>query len=438
MSQAPATSRLQELKNWRPTREQLLRFAISLLLSVLLWGWVTQVQDPYRERQLAGITIQEGSLPDNLQVVTSLPDARVTVSGSRSDVDAVRQSEIVVTTDTTGISTAGTWQVPLTVSGADVSEVSVEPREVTIQVDERVSVVLPIRVETTEATGDLVTTSEVQPRVSQVTVTGPRSAVDRVHEVILPIAIDDTNTSYDTSIVPIAVDATGQPITEVQILPDSVIVHVEVQRQGRSVSVIPNVTGSPAEGYAVQQRRALPDTIVVNGPEELLGNLLFVNTEPVDVSGVTESISTIVGIADLPEGVTIVEPASGQVEVRVAIEDATTTSQSIPNLPVAVLGLASGRTATVEPETISIDVSAPTEVLQQMTPADITVLVDVSGLEPGTHVLTPEVSLPPGATWRTTTTDDSRIRVVIAEGGDEGTPVIVVPPQATPPRSDNG
>ncbi len=437
MSQAPATSRLQELKNWRPTREQLLRFAISLLLSVLLWGWVTQVQDPFRERNLAGITIQEGSLPDNLQIVTSLPDARVTVSGSRSDVEAVRQSEIVVTTDTSGISNAGTFQVPLTVSGVDVSEVSVEPREVTIQIDERETVVLPLRVDKTEAAGDQVTTSDVQPRVSQVTVTGPRSAVDRVHEVILPIAIDESNVSYDTSIVPIAVDATGLPITEVQILPETVLVHVEVQRQGRSVSVIPNVTGSPADGYAVQQRRALPDTIVVNGPEELLADLLFVNTDPVDISGVTESISTVVGISDLPEGVTIIEPANGQVEVRVAIEDSTTTSQSIPNLPVAVLGLAEGQSAVVEPQAISIDVSAPSEVLQQMTPADVTVLVDVSGLEPGIHVLTPEVSLPPGATWRTTTMDDSRIRVVISESGDVGTPVIIPPPQATPPRNDD-
>ncbi len=436
MSQAPATSRLQELKNWRPTREQLLRFAISLLLSILLWGWVTQIQDPYRERSLAGITIQEGSLPDNLQIVTSLPDARVTVSGSRSDVDAVRQSEIVVTTDTTGISTAGTFQVPLTVAGVDVSQVSVEPQEVTIQVDDRISVVLPIRIDKTEASGELVTTSEVRPRVSQVTVSGPRSAVERVQDVVLPITIDEANTSYDTSITPVAVDGAGLPITEVEILPDSVLVHVEVQRQGRSVSVIPNVTGSPADGYAVQQRRALPDTIVVNGPDELLANLLFVNTEPVDVSGVTESISTVVGIQDLPEGVTIIEPASGRVEVRVAIEDSTTTSQTIPNLPITVLGLSDGLATTVEPQVISIDVSAPAEVLQQMTPADITVLVDVTGLEPGIHILAPEVSLPPGATWRTTSTDDSRIRVVIAEDETEGTPVVVPPPQATPPRTD--
>ena len=423
MSQAATTSRLQDLRNWRPNRDQLLRFGISMLLSILLWGWVTQLQDPFETRTLSGNTVEVGNLPGNLQIVTALPDARVTVSGSRSEVRDVRQSEITVSADTSGISRAGTYQVPLTVTGANDNEVTVEPSEVTIQVDDRVSIVLPVSIDKTEASGNLVTNSEVNPRVSQVTVTGPSSAVNRVREVELPIVIDATTGSYDTSITPVAVDSAGQPVTEVDILPDTVLVEVDVQRQGRSVSVIPNVTGAPAEGYAVQQRRALPDTIVVDGPDELLANLLFVNTEPVDVSGATDSSSTMVGIADLPEGVTIIEPANGEVEVRVAIENSTISSQMLTGLPVEIRGLAIGTTGTVTPDTISIDVSAPAEILQQMTPADITVFVDVTGLEPGVYILSPGVSLPPGATWQATTVADSRIQVVVESDSEMATPI---------------
>jgi YbbR domain-containing protein len=426
MSQATVPNPLQELRNWRPNRDQVLRFGISMLLSILLWGWVTQLQDPFESRTLAGNSIEAGNLPGNLQIVTALPDARVTVSGSRSEVRDIRQSEIVVTVDTSGIARAGTYQVPLVVSGADASDVSVEPDEVSIQVDERISIVLPVRIEKTEATGELVTDSEVVPRVSQVTVSGPSSAVNRVHEVVLPIVIDAANENYDTSLTPVAVDSTGQPVSEVEILPGTVLAQVEVRRQGRSVSVIPNVTGAPADGYAVQQRRALPDTIVVDGPDELLANLLFVNTEAVDVSGATNSISTMVGISDLPEGVTIIEPATGMVEVRVAIEDATTSAQPVTDLPVDIRGLEAGLVGTVTPATLSIDVSAPADVLQLMTPADISVSVDVTGLEPGVYILSPEVSLPPGATWRASGADAARLRVVIEEEGEAGTPVVPI------------
>lgn len=423
MSQAPTRSRLQELRSWRPNRDQALRFGISMLLSILLWGWVTQLQDPFETRTLAGNSVEVGNLPANLQIVTALPDARVTVSGSRSEVRDVRQSEIIVTADTSGIARAGTFQVPLMVTGVNDNEVSVEPDEVTIQVDDRVSIVLPIRIDKTEASGELVTTSEVIPRVSQVTVTGPNSAVDRVREIVLPIVIDAASESYNTSLTPVAVDSAGQPVTEVEILPNTVLVEVEVQRQGKSVSVIPSVIGAPADGYAVQQRRALPDTIVVDGPDELLADLLFVNTEPVDVAGASNSFSAMVGIADLPDGVTIIEPANGLVEVRVAIEDATTSSQTVTDLPVEIRGLETGTVGRISPTTISIDVSAPVEVLQQMTPADIAASVDVAGLAPGTYILSPEVSLPPGATWQATTNDATRIRVVIERDTETGTPV---------------
>jgi YbbR domain-containing protein len=139
----------------------------------------------------------------------------------------------------------------------------------------------------------------------------------------------------------------------------------------------------------------------------------------------------MVGIADLPAGVTIIEPANGEVEVRVAIEDATTSSQPVTDLPIEIRGLGTGTVATVTPATISIDVSAPAEILQKMTPADIAVTVDVTGLEPGVYILSAEVALPSGATWRASSADGTRVRVVIERGTEIGTPV-TVPVQATP------
>ena len=148
---------------------------------------------------------------------------------------------------------------------------------------------------------------------------------------------------------------------------------------------------------------------------------------------VARSISTSVGIADLPEGVTVIDPPNGQVEVRVAIEDTSTSSQTLAGLPIEVLGLEPGLTAEIDPTSVSIQVSAPLDILQIMTPSDITVLVDLTGLEPGTHVVVPEVTLPQGATWASGDPNAARIIVVIEE--DPGaTPVsVAATPQATPP-----
>jgi YbbR domain-containing protein len=295
----------------------------------------------------------------------------------------------------------------------NVSDHSVEPHEVSIQVDERVSEIFPLKWTTTNATDQTRSVGDIVPSVTQVTVTGPRTAVDRVSEVILPVTIDRQTQSYDATYMPYAVDSAGQRISEVEILPDAISTHVEVQTRGKAVSVIAVVTGEPAEGYSIQQRRTIPDTIVVDGPADLLNELLFVNTEPVDVTDVSQSISTRVGLADLPEGVTIIEPASGTVEVRVAIEDTTSSSQTLSDLEVEGVGLDDGLTASFEPSVVSIEVTAPLEILQAMKPEDISILVDLSGLVPGTYRLTPEVTVPQGATW--TGGDPPNVLVTIEE-----------------------
>ncbi len=431
--QTPSDSRFQQLIKFRPNRNQVVSFTVSLILAIMLWGWVTQIQDPFDEKTLAGNTMQAGTLPDHLQLVTSLPDARVTLEGSRSQVDPIRQSDITVTADTSGITEAGTFKVPVLVSGADVNRVTVDPGQVTIQVDERMSRIVPVKVSTGDVSAEEIG-NEIVPSVSQVTVSGPRTAVERVTEVILPVTMDEAQvTDYDTLVTPYAVDAQGLRINEVEILPSTIAITVEVERRGKSISVIPNITGVPAEGYTIQVRRALPDTITVDGPEEALADLLFVNTEAVDVTDATRSISTTVGIADLPEGVTVIDPPSGQIEIRVAIEDTSTSSQTLTGLPIEVLGLEPGLSAEIDPTSVSIQVSAPLDILQLMTPSDITVLVDLTGLEPGTHVIVPEVTLPQGATWASGDPNAARIIVVITED-PEATPVATpATPQATPP-----
>ena len=162
--------------------------------------------------------------------------------------------------------------------------------------------------------------------------------------------------------------------------------------------MIPIVTGNPAEGFSVQQRSSIPDTILVDGPDALLETLLFVNTSPVNITGATESISEEVGIVGLPEGVSVVNPEDVTVEVRVAIEDTTNTAQTIPSLPVEIIDLEPGLAATTDPTMVSITIDAPQSVLQSLAASDIKVRVSAANLEPGTYRVELEVSVPEGVT----------------------------------------
>lgn len=414
--------------NPRPNRTQVIRFAVSLILATLLWGWVTQLQDPYVSEgdRFDGMQIQPGVLPESLQIVSTLPTANVTLEGSRSLINGTQRSDVTVSLDTSSVNGAGTFTVPVLVNAPDVSRKSADPSELTIQVDERVTQVFPLTVRNVSEPDVSRSVENVVPEVSQVTVTGPSSAVDRVSAVILPITVGQEVSDYDARFTPYAADASGQQITEVEILPTDVQTRVGVQTRGKSVSVIPNIMGVPAEGLTITQRRSVPDTIVVDGPPDVLAELLFVNTEPIDVADATESFSTRVGFADLPQGVTVIDPVGGTVEVRIALEDTSASSQTLSSLPVEAIGLDQRLTATFDPPTVSIQVTAPVEILQLMSAEDITVLLDLTGLEPGAYVLRPEVTVPQGATWLGT--DPGVVTVLIADPeGPPGTPAFSTP-----------
>lgn len=384
---------------FRPNQVQVIRFVVSFFLATLLWGWVTQFQDPFQNKEYFQIPIETTDLQDTWQVVSTLPETTVTLGDAESRIESITARDISVRIDTSDIDGPGTYQVPLIVDSPPVNERAVEPSEVSIQIDDRVTALFPLTKQNTTAGDRTRTIGEVIPEFSQVTVSGPSSAVDRIESVILPVSLGQQVDDFDATFTPYAADANGQPISEVDILPADVRTRVEVQTRGKTVSVIPNTTGTPAEGFSVEQRSAIPDVIVVDGPPEVLDALLFVNTVAVDVADATESFSARVGLADLPEGVTVIDASAGTIEVRIAISNTTQTSQTLSAVNVEQIGLGGGLEADLEPPQISLQVNAPVEILQAMRAEDIKVFVDLTGLGPGTYSLQPQVTMPQGATW---------------------------------------
>ena len=385
---------------FRPTRSQVIRFAFSILIATLLWGWVTELNDPFITVKYRELDVSVGALDDSLRIVTTLPRASVTLRGPQSKLDEIQRNEITVTLDTSDVTAPGEYRLPLLVTTpGGPSERTVDPRELPVTIEEEISEIMPVDVKPVIPEDDPREITSISPEVSQVTVSGPSSAVKRVDKVLLPVLIDNHPTSFVETFTPYAVDASGQRVSEVQVLPGQIKTEVEVQTRGKRVSIIPVVSGVPAEGFSLQQKSALPDSIVVDGPESALESLLFINTVPVDISGATQSISRQVSLANLPPGVTVIEPASGRVEVRVAIEDTSSSAQTLTGLPVQPINLGPGLKASIDPASIEVTVDGPGSVLSNMTPTDVKIRVDLANLDIGTHQIKPEITVPQGVTW---------------------------------------
>jgi YbbR domain-containing protein len=262
-------------------------------------------------------------------------------------------------------------------------------------------------------------TATVYPDDEQVTVTGPASLIDSIAEVVLPVEVSGGTQTFREVYVPEARDDEGNIVEGVTIDPSAVEATVRVSARGKSVAVLATITGSPAPGYEVAERTINPQFVIVDGDEVALDSLVALSTEPIDVSEADASFNVTVPIADLPEGLQILQPSSGEVEVLVQITQRG-VRQSLPSQQVTVVGVGEGLNASVNPDEITIEVVGPEDALVALDSSTLQVVVDATGLAPGTYSVQPSVIMPPRVQW--VTTFPAEVTLTITEAPGAATP----------------
>ena len=395
-----------------PSGDAVFRALASLALAFLLWAWVTTQRDPPETRVFANLTLQTPVLPEPLQIAGELPPVTIEVIGPRSVVDQVSRAGLRPSLDLSEVTGPGNYQAAVEVELPAAARVdSVTPARVPLVVDETTSRTMHLDVTPAQIDDPTRRIGEIVPEVSEVTVSGPKRLVDNVERVVLPVDIGDRTDDFAADFVPTALDGAGQPIPEVAILPSRVTTTVEVEQRGRAVPVLVQTAGNPAQGYESVGSVANPSTVLLDGPDEVLANILSVVTAPVNVDGTTETVSTRVGLEDLPPDVRVVNPADGSVVAVVQIRPRGVT-QLLTDLPVDVSGVPEGFTAVVEPDRLGVVVFASEETMANLSGDEISVSVSVAGLGAGRHQIRPSVMVPPEVQWLRT---DPEVVVVALE-----------------------
>ena len=401
--------------------EVVFRAIASLALAFLLWAWVTTQRDPPETRVFAELTLTDPTLPEPLQIAGELPTVTIEVLGPRSVMDRVSRAGLRPTLDVSQITEPGTYNAQIDVDLPAAARVTnITPSRVALVVDETGSRTIHLDVQPAPLDDPTRRVGEIEPAVSEVTVSGPRRLVDNVARVILPVDIGDRTDDFTTDFVPVALDGSGQPIPEVTILPGRVSTAVEVDQRGRSVPVLVQTIGNPAQGYEIVGSVANPATVLLDGPDEALANILSVVTAPIDVEGATDTVNVRTALQALPEGVRVVNPPDGSVVGVIQIRRRGVT-QLLSDLPVTVTNVPSGFTATVEPAAVGVVVFASEDTMASLSGSDMSTSVSAAGLGAGRHQLRPSVTVPPEVQWLRT--EPEGVVVTLTRDTGAATPV---------------
>ncbi len=370
----------------------------ALVFAVAVWTFAVTESDPTESRTYpTALAVEVIGLDPNLMIVNDITEqVTITIRAPSTILNQLENDSnlINVTLDLSGLE-AGvhtlTPQVDISLSPAEV--VRMNPSTVFVKLDSVISEEFTIQVKQigSPAIGFELETPELS--TDQAVISGPQSLVESINQVVAEVDVENVSEDIQRTVEINAYDAEGNAIEAVTINPSSVQVNIPVIQRGgyRSVVVKIVTSGQIASGYRLTNIYALPPTVTIFSSDPTLVDNIpgFVETTPINLNGASEDLEIRVSL-NLPEGINVV--GSQNITVQIGI-DPIQSSLSYTDIPVRFEGLDSNLEATVSPETVDVFLSGPLTVLEELDPANIVVVINLSERDPGTYQLTPEVLL---------------------------------------------
>ena len=373
-------------------------FLLALILSLSVWVSSVTSADPDEVRVYPEAIPLEIIGKDPSLIITSDIPEEIEVSlrapSSVWEQLTALENSVQATLDLSGLET-GEHQVKIQL------RVLVRPYQIVIANPDTVFVVLeptatrtlPIDISLSGLPAIGYQAGEVTINPTEVVISGPESIVNQAVRARVFINLDGVRENIEQSNPIQIVNEDNIVMRGLTVTPETVQVNVPVSQQGgfRDVAVRVVVTGQIAAGYRLENISVFPPVVTIFASDPELVNSLpgIVETQPLDLQDAEEDISTRLAL-NLPEDVTIV--GSQTVSVTVGISPIQ-TSLTLLNQTIDVIGLTEGLAVQIFPETLDVIISGPLPVLDALTPQDVIVTVDVTGLGLGTHQLTPLVDV---------------------------------------------
>lgn len=373
-------------------------FLLALVLGIAVWISAVTSSDPDEVRLYpAPIPLEIVGKAPNLIITSEIPETvEVTLRAPRSVWEQLNTAErsVQASLDLSGLE-AGEYTLPIQIRvlARPYQIVLASPETVTIKLEPVASRPLPIEklLSGIPAIGYQAGEASIEPET--VLVSGPESLVNQAVHARVTINLEGARESIQQATPIQILDENNSILRGLTVSPESTQITVPIIQQGgfRDLAVKVVVSGQIAAGYRLENISVFPPVVTVfaSNPELVSSLPGVVETQPLDLQGADEDITTRLAL-NLPENVTLVGAQTVQVTVGIS---PIQTSLTLLNQKVNVIGLSEGLSARILPPTVDVIISGPLPTLDSLTPQDVIVTVDVSGLGIGTHQLVPVVDI---------------------------------------------
>ena len=373
-------------------------FLLALVLGLSVWVSAVTSADPDEIRVYPAVVPLEIIGNDPSLIITSdIPsEVEITLRAPHSVWEQLTalDNSVQATLDLSGLD-AGEHQVDIQIRVLlrPYQIILADPETVTVILEPSATRTLPLELTLSgiPAIGYQAGEATIDP--TEVVISGPESIVNQAINARVFVNLDGARENIEQSNVIQIVNENNAIIRGLTVIPETMDIKVPISQQGgfRDVAVKVVVTGQITAGYRLENISVFPPVVTVYSSDSELVNSLpgILETQPLDLQDANEDITTRLAL-NLPENVTLVGAQTVQVTVGIS---PIQTSLTLLNQPINVIGLTEGLAVQAFPQTVDVIISGPLPILDALTPQDVIVTVDVTGLGLGTHQLVPVVDV---------------------------------------------
>lgn len=277
---------------------------ISLLSAMVLWMYVMAIVDPEETKLFENIPVtitNKNELNERDLVIYPEQDltTNIYVTGKLSNLKKVTKDDINVYGQINN-PLEGNNEIYLKVSTSQRVNYDFKNPVMIVTLEKIISEDKSIKVDITGSGKNNVDNIMLQDNIDKVSVSGPRSLVNKVKRVVGTVKVSGESNNFSQSIKLEPVDANGKVVEGIELEKDSVNVNITLLTQ-KTVPITLKLSDNSESGvnYTMSQ-----NTVTIKGKKDIVDSINDIETQPVKLSEILPGTSKDIYL-QVPSGITI-------------------------------------------------------------------------------------------------------------------------------------
>lgn len=371
---------------------------LSVLMAVLIWIVVLNINDPSKTRVISGIKVMvenESVITDNGQVYTITEGQLISVkvTGPRTIVDSLKADDFNATADFRDLSQANS--VPIDVSLSDYSyqqKVTINEKSnntIRLEIEDLTEETYDIKVKYTGVAAQDYVLAHTELDTEKVKITAPESVHKSIEEVCASVNITDVSADFD-AVVPLKVyDNKGVELIQADNHVTTDVTQVKTSNTVYYTKAVllsyGEITGGE-QNIKISGVKLSKTSVLLMGRKEHLDELeeIMLPTESIVIDGSQNEVAAEYHLEELlPEGVYLNDTVK-TVTLTVFLKEIIQKTITVNVADIGIKNIPDGMDASISTNgKISIRIEGEKQILEELDSSSVSAYVSLKNLTEG-------------------------------------------------------